>query len=106
MADLEQRKVPDVAQILQGQVAGVQVTQSTGAPGDDINVVIRGIGSINSDTKPLYVIDGNPTESISFINPSDILSMTVLKDAAAAALYGARCIRGGDRDHHKKWQRR
>lgn len=94
MADLEQRKVPDVAQILQGQVAGVQVTQSTGAPGDDINVVIRGIGSINSDTKPLYIIDGNPTESISFINPSDILSMTVLKDAAAAALYGARASGG------------
>jgi len=94
MTDLAQRKVPDVAQMLQGQVAGVQVTQSTGAPGDDISIVVRGVGSINSDTKPLYIIDGNPSESISFINPSDILSMTVLKDAAAAALYGARASGG------------
>ena len=94
MTDLSQRKVPDVAQMLQGQVAGVQVTQSTGAPGDDISIVVRGVGSINSDTKPLYIIDGNPSESISFINPSDILSMTVLKDAAAAALYGARASGG------------
>ena len=94
MTDLEQRKVPDVAQMLQGQVAGVQVTQSTGAPGDGISIVVRGVGSINSDTKPLYIIDGNPSESISFINPSDILSMTVLKDAAAAALYGARASGG------------
>lgn len=94
MTDLAQRKVPDVAQMLQGQVAGVQVTQSTGAPGDGINIVVRGVGSINSDTKPLYIIDGNPSESISFINPSDILSMTVLKDAAAAALYGARASGG------------
>jgi len=94
MTDLEQRKVPDVAQMLQGQVAGVQVTQSTGAPGDEISIVVRGVGSINSDTKPLYIIDGNPSESISFINPSDILSMTVLKDAAAAALYGARASGG------------
>jgi TonB-dependent starch-binding outer membrane protein SusC len=94
MTDLAQRKVPDVAQMLQGQVAGVQVTQSTGAPGDDISIVVRGVGSINSGTKPLYIIDGNPSESISFINPSDILSMTVLKDAAAAALYGARASGG------------
>jgi len=94
MTDLEQRKVPDVAQMLQGQVAGVQVTQSTGAPGDEISIVVRGVGSINSGTKPLYIIDGNPSESISFINPSDILSMTVLKDAAAAALYGARASGG------------
>ena len=94
MTDLAQRKVPDVAQMLQGQVAGVQVTQSTGAPGDEISVVVRGVGSINSDTKPLYIVDGNPTESISFINPSDILSMTVLKDAAAAAIYGARASGG------------
>jgi len=94
MTDLAQRKVPDVAQMLQGQVAGVQVTQSTGAPGDGISIVVRGVGSINSDTKPLYIIDGNPSESISFINPSDILSMTVLKDAAAAALYGARASGG------------
>jgi len=94
MANLEQRRVPDVAQILQGQVAGVQVTQSTGAPGDGINVTIRGVGTIGSSSDPLYIVDGLPTTDISFINPTDIKSMTVLKDAAAAAIYGARAAGG------------
>lgn len=94
MADLEQRRVPVVAQILQGQVAGVQVTQNTGAPGDGINVTIRGIGTIGSSSDPLYIIDGLPTTDISFLNPADIQSMTVLKDAAAAAIYGARAAGG------------
>jgi len=94
MANLEQRRVPDVAQILQGQVAGVQVTQSTGAPGDGINVTIRGVGTIGSSSDPLYIVDGLPTTDISFINPTDIQSMTVLKDAAAAAIYGARAAGG------------
>jgi len=94
MADLEQRRVADFAQVLQGQVAGVQVTQSTGAPGDGINVIIRGVGTIGSSTDPLYIIDGLPTTSISFLNPADIRSMTVLKDAAAAAIYGARASGG------------
>lgn len=94
MADLEQRRVPDVAQLLQGQVAGVQVTQSTGAPGDGINITIRGVGTIGSSSDPLFIVDGLPTTSISFINPADIQSMTVLKDAAAAAIYGARASGG------------
>jgi len=94
MADLEQRRVPVVAQILQGQVAGVQVTQNTGAPGDGINVTIRGVGTIGSSSDPLYIIDGLPTTDISFLNPADIQSMTVLKDAAAAAIYGARAAGG------------
>ncbi len=92
--DLEKRRVPDVAQLLQGQVAGVQVTQSTGAPGDGINITIRGVSSIGSSSDPLYVVDGLPTTSISFINPADIQSMTVLKDAAAASIYGARAAGG------------
>ena len=94
MADLEQRRVPDVAQLLQGQVAGVQVTQSTGAPGDGINITIRGVGTIGSSSDPLFIVDGLPTTSISFINPADIQSMTVLKDAAAASIYGARASGG------------
>lgn len=94
MQDLEQRRVPDVAQLLQGQVAGVQVTQSTGAPGDGINITIRGVGSIGSSSDPLFIVDGLPTTDISFINPSDIQSMTVLKDASAAAIYGARAAGG------------
>jgi len=93
MADLEQRRVPDVAQLLQGQVAGVQVTQSTGAPGDGINIRIRGEGTFGNNS-PLYIVDGTPSPEISFLNPSDIQSITVLKDAAAAAIYGSRASAG------------
>ena len=94
MNDLASRRVPDVAQLLQGQVAGVQVTQSTGAPGDGINITIRGVGTIGSSSDPLFIVDGLPTTDISFINPADIQSMTVLKDASAAAIYGARASGG------------
>lgn len=93
MSDVEQRRVADVAQILQGQVAGVQVTQSTGAPGDAISIRIRGEGTIGNNS-PLFIIDGTPSRDISFINPSDIESMTVLKDASAAAIYGSRASAG------------
>jgi TonB-linked SusC/RagA family outer membrane protein len=94
MNDLAERRVPDVAQLLQGQVAGVTVTQSTGAPGDGINITIRGVGTIGSSSDPLFIVDGLPTTDISFINPADIQSMTVLKDASAAAIYGARASGG------------
>lgn len=94
MDNLEQRRVAEVGQILQGQVAGVQVTQSTGAPGDDINITIRGVGTIGSSSSPLFIVDGLPTTNITFLNTSDILSMTVLKDASAAAIYGARASGG------------
>jgi TonB-dependent starch-binding outer membrane protein SusC len=94
MGDVDKRRVADVAQLLQGQVAGVAVTQSTGAPGDGINITIRGTGTIGSSSDPLYIVDGLPTTSISFLNPADIQSMTVLKDAAAAAIYGARAAGG------------
>lgn len=93
MPDLDKRRVPDVAQLLQGQVAGVQVTQSTGAPGDDISIRIRGEGTIGNNS-PLFIIDGVPSRQISFLNPSDIQSITVLKDAAAAAIYGSRASAG------------
>ncbi len=91
--DMGRRRVADVRQALQGQVAGVQVTQSTGAPGDEINIRIRGEGTIGNNN-PLYVIDGVPTRELAFINPSDIASMTVLKDASAAAIYGSRASAG------------
>lgn len=94
MDNLEERRVPDVAQMLQGQVPGVTVTQSTGAPGDGINVTIRGVGTIGSSSDPLFIVDGLPTTDISFLNPTDIQSMTVLKDASAAAIYGARASGG------------
>jgi TonB-linked SusC/RagA family outer membrane protein len=91
--DMERRRVADVRQALQGQVAGVQVTQSTGAPGDEINIRIRGEGTIGNNN-PLYIVDGVPTRELAFINPSDIESMTVLKDASAAAIYGSRASAG------------
>ena len=90
---LESRRVPNVTQALQGQVAGVNITQSTGAPGDEIEVRIRGNGTIGNNN-PLYIIDGIPSREISFLNPADIQSMTVLKDAAAASIYGSRAAGG------------
>lgn len=94
MEDVQHRRVPEVGQILQGQVAGVQVTQSTGAPGDPINVNIRGVGTIGSSSAPLYIVDGLPATDINFLNPAEIQSMTVLKDASSAAIYGARAAGG------------
>ena len=91
--ELEARRVPDVAQALQGQVAGVQVAQSTGAPGDEISIRIRGEGTIGNNS-PLFIVDGVPTRDISFLNPSDVEAYTVLKDASAAAIYGSRASAG------------
>lgn len=90
---IENRRVPEVTQALQGQIAGVNITQSTGAPGDEVEVRIRGNGTIGNNN-PLYVIDGIPSREISFLNPSDIKSMTVLKDASAASIYGSRAAGG------------
>ena len=92
-AELEARRVPDVAQALQGQVAGVQVAQSTGAPGDEISIRIRGEGTIGNNS-PLFIVDGVPTRDISFLNPSDVQSYSVLKDASSAAIYGSRASAG------------
>ncbi len=93
VASLQTRRVSDVTQALQGQVAGVQITQSTGAPGDAIEVRIRGTSTIGNND-PLYVVDGLPTRDISFLNPADIESMTVMKDAAATSIYGSRAASG------------
>ncbi len=93
MAAAAKRRVPDIGQVLQGQVAGVQVSQATGAPGDPIDIRIRGVGTIGSND-PLYIIDGVPSTNFTFINPQDIESMNVLKDASAAAMYGARAAAG------------
>lgn len=86
-------RVANVSQALQGQVAGVQVTASTGAPGDAVEIRIRGEGTIGSND-PLYVVDGIPSRDISFLNQADIKSISVLKDAAAAAIYGSRASGG------------
>ena len=91
--DMKKRRVAELSQALQGQVAGVQVTQSTGAPGDEINIRIRGEGTIGNNN-PLYIVDGVPTRELTFLNPADIKTMTVLKDASAAAIYGSRASAG------------
>jgi TonB-linked SusC/RagA family outer membrane protein len=81
-------------QALQGQASGVRITQTTGQPGDGLALRIRGVGSVNNND-PLYVIDGVPTQDgINFLAADDIASITVLKDAASAAIYGARSSNG------------
>ena len=90
-----QRQTSNVTNALAGQVAGVQTTSSTGQPGKDATVRIRGIGSISASNNPLYVVDGVPYDGeLSAISTNDIESMTVLKDAASNALYGARGANG------------
>ena len=91
---IEKRVVPNLSQALEGMASGVQV-QSSGRPGEDAGVIIRGFGSINASNSPLYVVDGAPFDgNLNSINPADIESMTVLKDASSAALYGARAANG------------
>ena len=92
---LEKRQVSNVSQALAGAVAGVQIQSSNGQPGASATVRIRGVGSINASSTPLYVVDGVPFDGdLSSINTTDIESMTVLKDAASTALYGARGANG------------
>ena len=92
---IEQRQVSNITNALSGSIAGVQTLSSNGQPGESATVRIRGIGSMSASNKPLYVVDGMPFDGdISSINTADIESMSVLKDAAAAALYGARGANG------------
>jgi TonB-linked SusC/RagA family outer membrane protein len=93
--DLEKISTSNVVQGIVGKVAGVQVINNSGQPGAAPTVRIRGIGSINADASPLYVVNGIPfLGNITSINSNDIASFTVLKDAAAAALYGSRGSNG------------
>jgi iron complex outermembrane receptor protein len=95
--------VVSAQQLIQGKVAGVSIVTNSGAPGDGANVLIRGIGSLNLNNNPLFVVDGIPLDSggvggsrnaLNVINPNDIASMTVLKDASATAIYGSRAANG------------
>src|SRR5579859_3985704 len=86
--------VSGIDQAIQGRVPGVVVSQNTGAPGEGVSVRIRGVGSILAGNSPLYVIDGLPTLDATSIAPQDIQSLTVLKDASAAAIYGSRATNG------------
>ena len=92
---LESRPTSSVTSALEGTVTGVQVNNTYGAPGSDPSIIIRGNGTINGSSSPLYIIDGVPFGgNISDLNPADIESLTVLKDAASAALYGNRAANG------------
>lgn len=86
--------VSNAAQALQGKTAGVQVSQTSKAPGGSISVRVRGSNSISSTNEPLYVVDGFPSSEGLNINPNDIESMQILKDASATAIYGARGANG------------
>ena len=94
-ADIAKVQSSDVTRSLEGVVAGVQMTTSTGTLGSSPTIRIRGISSINAGSDPLYIVDGVPySGDLDNINPNDIESMTVLKDAASNALYGARGANG------------
>jgi len=87
---IENRPLARAETALQGQLAGVTVRTITGEPGQDMQIRVRGAASINASSDPLYVIDGAPASTLSGINPSDIESIEVLKDASSAAIYGSR----------------
>lgn len=92
--DIDKLVIVGLDQALQGQAPGVMVTQVSGSPGEDIAVRIRGAGTLGNNN-PLYVIDGVPTtENINMFSPGDIESIEILKDGAAAAIYGARAANG------------
>lgn len=92
---LEKRTLSNVTKAIDGTVAGVQTSSGSGQPGSGAQIIIRGIGSINASSTPLYVVDGVPFEgSLNSINPEDIETMSILKDASASALYGSRGANG------------
>ena len=86
--------VSNVSEAMTGKLAGVNVTTTEGSPDADINIRVRGGGSLSQDNSPLYIVDGFPVSSISDIAPSEIESIDVLKDASSTAIYGARGANG------------
>ncbi|MCR5351911.1 MAG: TonB-dependent receptor [Bacteroidales bacterium] len=92
-SDLENRTATDVAQAIQGKAAGVQIVNSSGAPGSASSIQIRGYSS-NSKTSPLMIVDGLKVNDISYLDPESIASIEILKDAASAAIYGVEAGNG------------
>lgn len=94
--DMAKAPVGSFAEALAGRVAGVQVSSVDGQPGAGVNIIVRGPGSLTQDVSPLYVIDGFPVEDLdpATINPEDIESLTILKDASSTAIYGSRAANG------------
>lgn len=83
----------NIGQALQGKIAGVDIVSQGGAPGSGTRIMVRGIGTLNNSS-PLYIVDGMYMNSIDHINPNDIASIDVLKDASSAAIYGSRAANG------------
>lgn len=84
----------NIANALQGQLAGVEVSSNSGSPGDELSIIIRGNASIHAEDTPLYVVDGVPVDDLAGLNSSDIASIEVLKDASSSAIYGSRGANG------------
>lgn len=104
-SEIDNLPIPNFAQAIQGRAAGVAISAANGVPGGSLSVIIRGVGSINAGSTPLYVVDGvqintgtgsinTQNNPLNFLNPDDIESIEVLKDAAAASIYGARAGNG------------
>ena len=92
---IEERPITSISRAIEGTAPGIQVSSGSGAPGSGQAIRIRGFGSVNASNAPLYVVDGVPYDhSINNLNPNDIESISVLKDAAATALYGNRAANG------------
>ena len=96
MDDIARSDAVNIGEALAGRIAGVQITSNEGMPGEEVNIIVRGTNSVTQSNTPLYVIDGFPLEdaSLNTLNPSDIASISILKDASATALYGARAANG------------
>ncbi|MFZ4862248.1 SusC/RagA family TonB-linked outer membrane protein [Sphingobacterium sp. Mn56C] len=92
--ELDNLQITTLGKALQGTVPGLQSIASAGQPGSDADLFVRGVGSVNASTAPLYVVDGIPGANPNNLNPKDILSISVLKDATASALYGSRGANG------------
>ena len=101
--DFNKGSAVNAQQLIQGKVAGVSIVSNDGAPGAGSNVLIRGIGSLNLNSNPLYVVDGVPLDAggvggsrnpLNVISPNDIQSISILKDASATAIYGSRAANG------------
>ena len=91
---LQNFKTASVLEALGGQVAGVSITAADGTPGAGFDIKIRGVGTVNGDSSPLFIVDGFEVEDISFVASQDIESVQYLKDASASAIYGARAANG------------
>lgn len=92
--NIEDFKTSSVMSALGGQIAGVQVTSTDGTPGAGFDIKIRGVGTVTGDASPLYIVDGFEVSNIDYLSNSDIQNVEVLKDASAAAIYGARAANG------------